>query len=94
MTTETQTNWIDWAVANSNKIKSIIGSVVIYIGAIEAAHPTMTFWEVFTSGFTGALTIAGGLITAIVSGYRTTETPGKIAQKRIDTITENNQGGH
>lgn len=96
MTTETQTptNWFEWAIANWNKIKSVGLAASAYILAIEAAHPNQDFWETFTSGVGGALAIAFGLVTAAISGYRTSEEPGKLAKKRIQTINDNLEGGH
>ena len=69
-----ETNKIQWVIDNSAKIKSVIGAIALYIGGIEAAHPTQSFWEVFTNGFSGALTIVAGIIGAAVAGYRTDST--------------------
>ena len=78
---------IQWLADNTAKVKSVLGAVALYIGGIEAAHPTQSFWEVFTSGgeqgYTGALTIAAGILGAAIAAWRTDSTqPSKFSQKR------------
>ena len=84
MTSETPTGSIQWIAQNSAKVQSVIASVALYIGGIEAAHPSKDFWEVLTSGGqTGMLTIAAGVIGAAVAGWRTQQGPGRIGQSRL-----------
>ena len=85
MTQQYKRNIFEWVLDNRQKIKSVILSTAAYVTVLEAASPNESFWEIFTAGGVGgALVIVGGIVNALISGWRTTEEPGKLAQAKIN----------
>ena len=85
MSAESAAGVLNWLANNSRKVQSVIASLALYIGGLEAAHPTKSFWEILTdSGTVGVMTIGAGVLGALIAGWKTSSEPGKLAQKRQD----------
>ena len=81
----------DWAANNIDKIKSAVYSVAIYWAGLEVAHQTKSVWEILTSGgLTSAITITAGVLTALVSGWRTKSGPTEKQVRRAEARAARN----